>query len=300
MIDTNKKHAYLLMAHNNIEQLNLLLTTLDSEYCDIYLHIDLKSNIAEDDIVALTKSEIYFSKEISVFWADYSQVECELFLLEQAVRKNYKYYHLLSGADFPLKTPKEIADYLYEDNKIYLHFATPENVAFTYKYVKYHHFFQKQLYIVNRGKQFSIFKVINKLCLIVQKVLRVNRVQDNIQIKKGANWFSIPDDVAKFVLTKKSWIRKQFINTRSGDEFFLQTVLYNSNFKNRIYHFNEDDNYESCLRYIDWKRGNPYIFQKQDYMELISCKMFFARKFDIRMDRDIIIMLKNELLTHSK
>ncbi|WP_395015905.1 beta-1,6-N-acetylglucosaminyltransferase [Robinsoniella peoriensis] len=299
MIQTEMRHAYLLMAHNNVDQLNLLLTTLDSEFSDIYLHIDIKSEITEESIVTLTKSNLYFYKKMSVFWADYSQVECEVFILEQAIKRRYRYYHLLSGADFPLKTPQEIAYILEKDNRIYLHFSTMENVQNTYDYVRYYHFFQKDLSIVNRGKQFSVFKVINKICIITQKLLRVNRIQKNVQVKKGANWFSIPDDVAKYILTKKEWINKNFKYTRSGDEFFLQTVLYNSDFCNRIYRLKEDDGYESCLRHIDWKRGNPYVFQKEDYIELANCRMFFARKFDLNKDKEIILILMNKLLNNS-
>ena len=37
---SNKKHAYLIIAHNNWKQLSLLLSVLDDERNDIYIHID--------------------------------------------------------------------------------------------------------------------------------------------------------------------------------------------------------------------------------------------------------------------
>ena len=40
---SNKKHAYLIIAHNNWKQLSLLLSVLDDERNDIYIHIDKKS-----------------------------------------------------------------------------------------------------------------------------------------------------------------------------------------------------------------------------------------------------------------
>ena len=36
------KHAYLIMAHKNEEQLALLLRMIDHEQNDIYLHLDKK------------------------------------------------------------------------------------------------------------------------------------------------------------------------------------------------------------------------------------------------------------------
>lgn len=37
------KHAYCIMAHGNWEQLQMLITVLDDERNDIFLHIDKKA-----------------------------------------------------------------------------------------------------------------------------------------------------------------------------------------------------------------------------------------------------------------
>ncbi|MBE6051518.1 MAG: glycosyl transferase [Clostridium sp.] len=293
MINNKEKHAYLIMAHSNIEQLNFLLETLDSKYADIFLHIDIKSEIDKDSIIKLKFSNIEIIKEVSVFWADFSQVECELLLLKRAVKKGYSYYHLISGLDFPLMSTEKIYRKLESCNKLFIHFTTEENLNETISFVKYYSCFQKKLHIVNRGKQFSIYKVINKLSLLCQKVIGINRIQSNLQIKKGANWFSIPNDFAEYIIKNEPFIYKQFSNTRSADEFFVQTLVYNSSFRNRIYHFKQDDSYESCLRVIDWKRGTPYIFTCKDIDELKSSKMIFARKFDYNVDKKVLIDLRD-------
>ena len=43
-----KKHAYLIMAHNEFEILKILLHLLDDERNDIYLHIDSKAGIISE------------------------------------------------------------------------------------------------------------------------------------------------------------------------------------------------------------------------------------------------------------
>ena len=43
MNSTTDKHAYCIMAHNNWEQLQLLVSAIDDSRNDIYLHIDKKS-----------------------------------------------------------------------------------------------------------------------------------------------------------------------------------------------------------------------------------------------------------------
>ena len=293
MRDNKEKHAYLIMAHNNIEQLNFLLETLDSEYADIFLHIDSKSKIDKNSIVKLKFSNIEIMQQISVFWADFSQVECEVLLLKRAVKGRYSYYHLLSGSDFPLMSTEEIYRKLKDSKEIFVHFTTKQKMKETIGFVKYYHFFQKELHMVNRGRGFSIYKVINKLSLLCQKIIGINRMKSNVEIKKGANWFSIPSDFAEYVIKHESFIYKQFNNTRSPDEFFIQTLVYNSIFRTRIHKFKEDDSYEACLRLIDWKRGTPYVFRNKDIDELKNSGMIFARKFDSNIDKKVLINLRN-------
>ncbi len=295
MSNTNMRHAYLIMAHNNIEQLNTLLKVLDSDISDLYVHIDTKSSITENDLYTPLKSKLFFFKEINVFWADFSQVECEIFLLKKAIPNNYYYYHLLSGADMPLKTPKEIANLLANDSSIYVHYSKESDTEVVIDYDKYYHFLQKQLYVVNRDHRFSWYKVLNKIMLFSQKIICIDRCKNGIVIKKGANWFSIPSDAAEYVVEKEKWIIERFDKTRSGDEMFLQTLFFNSRFKDRLFRFKEDDCYDSCLRYIDWKRGNPYVFRATDYDEIMNSNMLFARKFDWNVDKEIILKISDFL-----
>ncbi|EGS8310725.1 hypothetical protein QDE85_003086, partial [Enterococcus faecalis] len=101
-----KKHVYLIMAHDNFDMLSLLLKELDDIRNDIVIHIDKKSsNVNIADLKTHCQySEVSFIESISVTWGAYSQIECELALLKAAVKRNYNYYHLISGLDFPLKS----------------------------------------------------------------------------------------------------------------------------------------------------------------------------------------------------
>lgn len=42
------------------------------------------------------------------------------------------------------------------------------------------------------------------------------------------------------------------------------------------------------MRYIDWTKGNPYIFRSADFEQLMSSDRMFARKFDEGIDFDIV------------
>ncbi|MEI3469471.1 MAG: beta-1,6-N-acetylglucosaminyltransferase [Bacteroides intestinalis] len=102
------KHAYLIIAHNEYPVLRALLSMLDDERNDIYLHIDQRAAELYEKIYPLQMQRAglhILSARNKVYWGDLSQVETEYLLLETAsAKESYSYYHLLSGTDLPIQT----------------------------------------------------------------------------------------------------------------------------------------------------------------------------------------------------
>ena len=107
------------------------------------------------------------------------------------------------------------------------------------------------------------------------------------QLYYGSQWFSITDSFARYLLTKESWIKKHFQYTIAPDELFVQTILKRSPFKDRVA--------QVTTRYIDWERGQPYVFTAADYELLHSSDCLFARKFDETTDPEIISMIVRDI-----
>lgn len=285
-----KKQAIMIIAHNNIWTLERLIKMLDSEYFDIYIHIDKKSKINDLQYIKniVKKSKIFVYKKINVRWADYSQIRCELFLLNEAKKNNnYSYYHLISGADMPLKNAKEIYDFFEKHNgKEFVHFNSSSFPIYKYNWLRYYWFFRKF------SRKSKILYMLDYLSVKLQKILHVNRLKkNNLTFMTGANWFSITNKFCDYILMNENNLKKIYKHTRCSDEIFLQTLLYNSHFKDNLYYSNFDDNYIACMRCIDWKRGNPYVFRTADYYSLINSEYMFARKFDEKTDKNIIELI---------
>lgn len=284
------RHAYLIMAHNEFDILEKQLILLDDCRNDIYIHIDKKvKNFNFDYYKNIVKnSNVYYTKRIDVRWGDFSQIQCELILLKQAISKNYMYYHLIPGVDMPLKTQDEIHDF-FTDNKglEFVHFCSEQQaINVSNRVLQYH--FMRWLRTKNKYVNY-ISSMINVVLRVVQNKTNFKRKWNiNMKIQYGANWFSITNDLAKYVISKEAWINKYFKYTSCADELFLQTIVYNSKFKGRLYKKEMDDDYTSCMRYIDWKRGGPYIFRKEDFEELVNSNRIFARKFSSKVDNEVI------------
>lgn len=282
-----KKHAYLIMAHTQPELLKKLLHLLDDERNDIYLHIDKKAeDFPMDEIKnAVKKAGFIFTERTDVRWGSYSQINCEMVLLKEAVKTEHSYYHLLSGADLPIKTQPEIHAFFekYEGME-FVDEDLPKINETALARVKYaHHFY---------GKAGSVQDVLGALEIKIQKLFGVDytKKEYNTIFQKGRNWFSITHGLAKLVVEKEAWIQRVFEKSVCGDELFLQTIARNSEFASKICNQNTHPEIPDT-RYIDWERGtnnNPYIFRETDWEQLKKSDSLFARKFDWKTDNNII------------
>ena len=115
------KHAYLIMAANEFEELLVLLKALDYEDNAIFLHIDKKAALSSLQLKRfkqqVSKADFYLAPRKKVSWGGRDMLECEfsLFSFARSVGP-FDYYHLLSGKDLPLLSHKRI-DEFFEKNK---------------------------------------------------------------------------------------------------------------------------------------------------------------------------------------
>lgn len=79
---------------------------------------------------------------------------------------------------------------------------------------------------------------------------------------------------------------KQYRYASCADEVYKQTIIGNSFLFNNVY--DKTDDYNGCMRLIDWTKGNPYVYRSVDFEQLMSSERMFARKFDEKVDFDIV------------
>lgn len=258
------RHAIMVIGSGkNAEVLQKTIKHLDDEKIDFYIHWDKKF---KRPVLKSNYSKIFFIDSRKVRWGSGTLVLVERDLLKSVYNSkyNYDYVHLISSSDIPLMT-KEFFKTFFTKN-LYLGFA-PERKD-TVERVKYY-------YPTDFINAKSILgKIIIKMSKIVNKVLKINRLNDkNIVINKGCQWFSIKENYVKKILQFDHI--EMFKNTFASDELYLQTVL--DKYKVGI----SEDDCGMAARYIDWKRGQPYVFTTDDINELrkvVNTKYAFARK----------------------
>lgn len=283
------KHAYLIIAHNEFGILKVLLSMLDDERNDIYLHLDKKAGkVNLEEFKTIQSRLIILNNRIDVRWGHFSLIRVELLLFEEAYKVGgYAYYHLLSGVDLPIKTQDYIHHFFDMNNSC--EFVGFSSTLPDKRVLNYHLFMglTRSNRILN-----AIIRELNNCSLNIQNLLHIRR-KKNILFRKGCNWVSITPVLVRLLLEKKEYILKRFRYTCCGDEWFIQSVLWNSELKERIY--NQQDEFLGCMRCIDWKRGHPYVWRNEDFNILKQSEALFARKFSSK-DVDIVFKMQEECL----
>lgn len=286
------RHTFLIQVHKNFEQIkNLVDYIISEDQCDVHIHVDLKKDLLYKELkkyyINISKVTVIDKRE-SVYWADFSQVKATLNLLKNAVVKDYDYYSLISGQDYMIKPLQEFNTFL-ENNKG-LEFIETRQRNNTWRVKLAHRHTRHPKY--QKCRYFRYYALILAILKYKKKVHI-----DRYKIYFGSQWFTITSDAVSYILeflqNNPDFIT-DFETSTCGDEHFFQTILMNSEFKDKIYINN--------LRFIKFKfRSNsPVILTLDDYSELVNSSKFIARKFDIEVSREIIQKIKKSFNIFSK
>jgi hypothetical protein len=169
------RNAYLILIHVYTGVFEKLLELLDDDNNGIYIHIDKRAKTIDRRRIAnlVKKSHIQIYSRYKVYWGTNSITKAEVLLLKKAVKGSYDYYHILSGADLPIKSKDEINDFL-NDNKgcEFIHFGTDQyQKDIECRYEKYH-FFSKQL---GRDRDKKFWLDAETYSLAIQRRLHIDR-----------------------------------------------------------------------------------------------------------------------------
>lgn len=277
------KHAYLILAHNQPEILEILLKELDIKENDIYIHLDVKSDISKDHLKTIVKNaSLFFTERLSIQWGGYSIVEATLNLLEQALKTEHIYYHFLSGVDLPLRDIGTINKF-YEENigKQFIRFFSEEKAKTEYD----SRFGYKSYFRDKFGRTRNMWAILNRIGLTLQKGLHIydDRLKNCFHI--GSQFWDITEELASDLVNNRARFKKLYKYTSCSDEIFVQTYIYGTKYMNDLWipYDCEGNGMESNKRYIDFTdeyKGSPHTIIETDIDKLVKSGLNFARKFD--------------------
>ncbi|KYC41555.1 hypothetical protein WA1_16010 [Scytonema hofmannii PCC 7110] len=282
--------AYIILAHKNPTQLTRLILRLNnaSHEAFFFIHIDgnTKPEVYNQFIEKLKHfSNIYFLKRYKTHWGDFNIVNATLEGIQQIFKLhlNFDYSVLLSGQDYPIKPVNEFKKFL-KDNQ-------------GKEFIDFFSLYSKNKWVKELG-HYPALKRIN----VWHFRFRGNHF--HIPLKRkfpygfepygGSQWWCLSKECLNYI-NQFVQSNSQFVNyfkyTYVPDEIFFQTIILNSQFKDRTI----NNNY----RYIDWSKHNPTppgILEEDDFDKLFKASHFFARKFDIVINSKILNLIDEKIL----
>jgi hypothetical protein len=289
------KQAILVTAYKNYNHLERIICFFNDDF-KIYIHIDGKSSISNPELLKLknfNNVELVVQK-YRVNWGGLNHLKSILYLSEKALEnKEIKYFHLISGHDFPIKSSSDFFTFFKNKN---VQFINCFEVPF-------------KGWVDNGGldrleyySPYDLFNWKNEFQRkIIKKLIKFQKEKGfkrgfSSRIPKlfgGSTWWSLNrgclEYVINFTKTNKFLLRR-FKHTFCSEEFYFQTVIMNSDFKESVHADN--------LRFIDWSNrngNNPSVLDETDLDKILKSNAFFARRFDYPTSEKLIKKLVIEL-----
>lgn len=299
-MNSQNRHAYLIVTHANPYVLEKLILMLDDIRNDIYIHVDIKSKDFDFDYFQSLpqKSALRFVERVDVRWGHISLVKAELTLFREAYQHGqYSYFHLISGVDLPIQSQDYIHAF-FEKNQ------GKEFVGFGDDYfdidrVRKKHLFPKYMKVDGRYLWQRALRQIRNKGLSLQRFFNYDyRNTDGMNFAYGSNWVSLSLDLVKELINEEECMLDFYQSANCSDEIYKQSLVLNSDFINKVY--DRENELRGCMRLMDWQRGRPYTFRKEDFEMIINSGMLFARKFEDHVDTDIVDLIFDHVMKHQE
>ena len=295
---------YLILAHNNFDQLEMLVNKIKTNNSKIHIHIDKKVK----DFPRFKDVEyIEDRQDIRRWWNMILKAELTGIFQIHKHMKEWDHVAILSWVCFPIKKVDYIEEYIssLKDKSSFDYYQAPEYVKrWITDYWFYDIDFHIPSYVNNLMiKIISRFKKIDPniklsvinflLSKIVSFILPKRKyIADNYMIKKWSAWVVLSYKHIKYLIEffkTEKWkkVLKCFNNTNIPDETFFQTVLLDLVGENEINN--------RCLWFMIWEKwaSCPICLTSDNLDEIRKSDKLFARKFDIRRDRRVLETLNN-------
>jgi Core-2/I-Branching enzyme len=275
--------AHIILVHKNPYQVLRMVKALTHPDVDVWIHLDKKRVIEEYKAVFALRNVYIIEPRVKGEWGSFSLVQAMINGLKAAVAsgKNYMYYNFLSGQDYPTQSPKLFYNYLASHSGI--EFIGSRPYADTEENIRRIHKYYLNNYPFPGNAQAE--KIINML-------LPRRKAPCHFQITKGPQWMTLTSEAVhyllKFIDEHPRFVRF-FKFVHAPDEFFFQTILYNSQFRNSMR--------EQVFHFTDWSAmgKSPAVLTIANKEQLERPDLFFARKFDTTVDKAILDYLDNKI-----
>lgn len=277
---TTHRHAYLVLAHEDVDMLNILTNRLITTGF-VYIHIDRKSPITIEQVVQHPKVKV--TKQSKVNWGGFSIVEATRLLADQALSDSSTRLTLLSGVSYPIVSDAKLKEFA-ESSIEYVDAGevdlATQTKAFRRRFTTRHFSFQLKQNLYGR-----IIRRISREFWSLSPKIDFNKELRDIKLTLGSQWWSVTGATYKNavgLLRKNPNIENYFRKIECSDESFFGT----------IFHHVAENHATHGTTYVKWTGGGgPKSIQIVDIeRESQLGHFYFVRKMT-SLDRHLLTVV---------
>lgn len=285
--------AVLVLAHNNYDWVARLSKKLSAVF-EVFIHFDMRLQLTPEQMEELNTGNIHCYQKIKVMWGGWTIGEATLFLMREILRNpDIGYVHVISGQDWPTIPVKEVYGFYEETDKIYMRSERARDKVKSGQnlldWQKYYFNFD----VVPRRCLFG--KIYHHVIMKAQQLLHIDKLARyhlDMEIYQGANWIDIPRYALEYLIAywdSHENVRKVFETGYCPDEFWVQTILEDSPYKDKI----ERNNHRYVV--FEKKHGSyPAILDMGDYEQIATGDYHFMRKIVPQYSQEIVEKLERD------
>lgn len=287
--------AILITAYKNYDHLEDLVNFFDDNF-NIYIHIDKKSSISKENLNKLSskKRVQYVSQQYKINWGGINHLKAILELAKEAVdNKDNKYFHLITGHDYPIKPIEEFSKF-FDKNK--------GNNFMEYHTLPYSSWPEDGM---DRLSRYNMYDLLDGRTGLNERLIKgFSKLQKAIGFKRsfgkdfpplfgGSTYWSLKRESLEYIfqyMNDHPKYLKRFNYSFCSEEIFFQTILLNSPMKETIINNN--------MRFIIWEERNgnfPANLDFSDYENIKKSDALFARKFEYPVSQLLLNKIKADI-----
>jgi hypothetical protein len=298
--------AIVVLAHDEPDQLALLLSTLRHPQVRLYLHLDRRTPLApfSEALATAGVEDVVSLPRHATAWASVELVDAALGGLRRGVEDDCDYFLLISGRDFPLRPAEEIVAFAEAaGTRSYVaHFPLPDSRwRFEGRERTDFHTYTvrgRRETCIPRGEDTSHLnwkgKVLNQALRARTALEPRRRFPPYARPFGGSQWWNLSRAAADRVLGflgEHPDYRRYHEHTLAPDELFFQSILVGTGFAT------EHEVVDDSLRFMRWPEGesHPRALGAADLPALAESDDLFCRKLDPGGDPSLLDWLRERV-----
>lgn len=301
--------AYVVLAHTHPEQLARMVHALRFENARFFVHIDRSVAIAPFKASLPPSDDLtYINPREDGHWGSFGIVRASLNGLRAAVSPHNgpipDFVGLLSGLDYPLQTPLQIARFLdgHRGQSFIEHRPLPIPTLRRGGLDRVEHYsvsWRRRRYTYYPTSVPSSFnwrgRVSNAMLGILLSGRAPRRHPDYAAPHYGSQWWLISREAAEAIIgfvDRHPDFERYHEDTLLADELFFQTIVAspeNAHLRGKLINQN--------MHFIRWPEGSssPAFLGCADVATLAGSGRLFARKLDSALDPDVLDRLDDHM-----